>query len=328
MNPPAESTLRQEPRDDRVARLRGEMIARWRSGDRVPVEQYLTQFPDLSDDDALVLIFGEVVLRWESGEAPTPEEYIGRFSKFADVFSQQFELEQALRGQAKTLDGSATLRQPGGTPAAANIAPPGFEILGELGRGGMGVVYHARQTKLNRDVALKMILTGGHADEMDRARFLAEANAIAALNHPGIVQVYEFGTHEGQPYFALEYCPGGSLAKRLNGTPLPPKDAATLVQKLAYAVHAAHEKGIVHRDLKPANVLLTRTITAEGAESAEKITETGLSTAFSAVSAVKISDFGLAKRLESGSDLTKSGAIVGTPSYMAPEQARGGGKNI
>src|SRR5438105_1973523 len=99
----------------------------------------------------------------------------------------------------------------GSTPEAPNIAPPGFEILGVLGRGGMGVVYHARQTKLNREVALKMILSGGHAGEDDRARFVAEAEAIAALNHPGIVQVYEFGTHAGQPYFALEFCPGGSL---------------------------------------------------------------------------------------------------------------------
>ena len=106
--------------------------------------------------------------------------------------------------------------------------PPGYEIIGTLGRGGMGVVYHARQTKLNREVALKVILSGGHSSDVDRNRFLAEAEAIASLNHPGIVQVYEFGTHAGQPYFALEYCPGGSLAKQLDGTPLPAKDAATL----------------------------------------------------------------------------------------------------
>src|SRR5262245_65399343 len=103
-----------------------------------------------------------------------------------------------------------------------------------------------------------MILAGGHASDEDRTRFEAEAEAIAALNHPGIVQVYEFGTHEGQPYFALEYCGGGSLAKQLKGTPLTANDAANLVQKLAYAVQAAHEKGIVHRDLKPGNVLLTK----------------------------------------------------------------------
>jgi hypothetical protein len=124
MNPPAESTLRQLPSDDRVARLRAEISARWRSGDRVPVEQYLSQYPDLSDDDALVMIFGEVVLRWESGETPTPDEYVARFSKFADVFPRQFELERALRDQAKTLDGNATqtLPQPGRKPAATNIA--------------------------------------------------------------------------------------------------------------------------------------------------------------------------------------------------------------
>jgi serine/threonine protein kinase/WD40 repeat protein len=211
---------------------------------------------------------------------------------------------------------------------AAMLAPPGFDILGELGRGGMGVVYHARQTRLKREVALKMILSGGHASPEDRARFLAEAEAVAALNHPGIVQVYEFGTHAGQPYFALEFCAGGSLAKRLDGTPLLPCDAASLVRRLAYAVQAAHEKGIVHRDLKPANVLMTNLPAADEAANLEAAAESGFSAAYSLVSAVKISDFGLAKRTESGQDLTRSGAVMGTPSYMAPEQALGEAKRI
>src|SRR5205807_9205823 len=168
--------------------------------------------------------------------------------------------------------------------------------------------YHARQSKLNREVALKMILAGGHSSEEDRARFLAEAEAIAALNHPGIVQVYEFGTHAGQPYFALEYCPGGSLAKRLDGTPLPARDAASLVQKLAYAVHAAREKGTVHRDLKPGNVLLTAT----EPQAAAKHLETAFTAGYANISTIKVTDFGLAKRIESGHDLTRTGAVMGT----------------
>jgi serine/threonine protein kinase len=139
-----------------------------------------------------------------------------------------------------------------GTPA-----PPGYEILGELGRGGMGVVYKARQVNLNRLVALKMILAGGHAGAEERQRFLAEAESIAAIKHPGIVQIHDFGTHEGLPFFALEFCDGGALAARLNGTPLPPREAARVVEQLARAMAAAHEQGIIHRDLKPANVLLT-----------------------------------------------------------------------
>jgi WD40 repeat protein len=176
---------------------------------------------------------------------------------------------------------------------------PGFEIEAEVGRGGWGVVYRARQTQLNRTVALKMILAGAHAGAEERARFLAEAEAIAALHHPGIVQVHELGTCDGLPYFALEYCPGGSLAGRLAGTPLPSREAAALLEQVARAVQAAHEKGIVHRDLKPANILLD----ASGSP--------------------LVTDFGLARRLEASGGLTQTGAVMGTPSYMAPEQARG-----
>jgi serine/threonine protein kinase len=135
---------------------------------------------------------------------------------------------------------------------------PGYEVLEELGRGSMGVVYKARHRHLNRLVALKMILAGGHAGAEERVRFLAEAEAIAAVKHTGIVQVYDFGTHDGLPFFSLELCEGGSLAARLAGNPLPPREAAQLVEQVARAVQAAHDKGIVHRDLKPGNVLLAR----------------------------------------------------------------------
>ncbi len=175
---------------------------------------------------------------------------------------------------------------------------PGFEILGELGRGGMGVVYKANQVKLKRVVALKMILIGELASAEDLHRFRREAEAIARLQHPAIVQVFEIGEVAGNPYYALEFCEGGSLADWLARTPPTPNEAARVLEILARAVHVAHEKGIVHRDLKPANVLLTR----EGAP--------------------KITDFGLVKKLDDASK-TQSGVILGTPSYMAPEQAAG-----
>jgi hypothetical protein len=160
----------------------------------------------------------------------------------------------------------------------------------------MGIVYKARQAGLNRLVALKLILAGEHAGAKARARFRAEAEAVGRLQHPNVVQVYEVGEHESLPFISLEYCPGGSLDKKLAGRPLPPDQAAALIRSLAEAVQAAHAAGVVHRDLKPANVLLDATGTP------------------------KISDFGVAKRLgESGR--SAAGAILGTPSYMAPEQA-------
>jgi hypothetical protein len=207
-------------------------------------------------------------------------------------------------GNGEAAEATATLPpSPAQREAAAPWSVvPGYEVLGELGRGGMGVVYQARHLKLNRVVALKMVLSGGYAGPDDLARFLAEAEAVAALQHPHIVQLYDFGQHEGLPFFTLEFVPGGSLADKLNGTPLPPKEAARVVEQLARAVQYAHGKGIVHRDLKPANVLL-----AEGGTP-------------------KVTDFGLAKRVEVGTGLTATGAILGTPSYMAPEQAGGHGK--
>ncbi len=186
-------------------------------------------------------------------------------------------------------------------------AVPGYEILGELGRGGMGVVYQAVQKRLQRVVALKMILAGPHADADATARFLREAQAAASLRHPNIVQIYEVGEVDGRPYFSMEYLEGGSLAQRLSGPPPAAADAARLVETLARAVHHAHQSGVVHRDLKPANVLLGGERRADAAS----------------LTHPKITDFGLARRLADEGDAKRRGAILGTPGYMAPEQAGG-----
>jgi serine/threonine protein kinase len=206
---------------------------------------------------------------------------------------------------------------------------PGYEILEELGRGGMGVVYKARQVGLNRLVALKMILGGPHAGPEDLARFRIEAEAAARLQHPNIVQIYEVGEHEGIPYLSLEYCGGGTLAARLAGKPLPGPEAAAIVEQVAHAVHAAHQAGVVHRDLKPANILLQRD---EGASMKDEFDQSVSSLSPPPLSfRPKITDFGLAKRIQEGvaaaQGLTRTGAVLGTPSYMAPEQA-GNSRNI
>jgi WD40 repeat protein/serine/threonine protein kinase len=221
-------------------------------------------------------------------------------------------------------------------PSSVNV--PGYEILGELGRGAMGVVYKARQTGFNRLVALKMILSGGHASAADRARFRTEAEAIARLHHQNIVQVYDTGEHDSKLFFSLEYCPGGSLADRLDGTPWVASQAASLVETLARAMHAAHEQQVVHRDLKPANVLLMEERGVSKGKSTPRERAVELAKALAGQTDAdepepvlltpKLSDFGLAKKLDAVASQTQSGAIMGTPSYMAPEQAGGRGKEI
>lgn len=190
------------------------------------------------------------------------------------------------------------------SPTIPEAAPPprlgDFELLEEIGRGGMGVVYRARQLSLDREVALKLMLHGSQASSADRARFQAEVSAAAQLEHPNIVPIYEVGSDQGWQYFGMKLIEGQTLSQRIAAGPMTEREAVELTRDLARAVQYAHDRGVIHRDLKPANILLD----ASGDP--------------------HLSDFGLAKRVSVGASLTQTGAILGTPSYMAPEQASGG----
>jgi serine/threonine protein kinase len=250
----------------------------------------------IADPDTLL----DLLVQWDElrqqGKTATPEELCPNDTRLQALLRERLARRQRLQ---------AALDLPAATPhkPVARTAPlpviDGYEIGDLLGRGGMGVVFQAVHRALKRPVALKIVVSGAHAGAEERARFRTEAEAVARMHHPGIVQIYEVGEQAGCPYLALELVSGGSLAQQLNGTPMPPRRAAQLLLDLARAVQHAHERGIVHRDLKPANVLLT---------------EAGLA---------KITDFGLAKLLDVEQGQTHTGAVLGSPSYMAPEQAAG-----
>lgn len=327
-----ETVLAQLPSDDPAAdsarqHLLVEMVKidleyRWRrtasSGDddlpaRPLVEDYLQRFPALGPLERLSpeLIGEEYRIRRLWGDRPDPTSYYARFPAHGELPSllARIDAELVQRSAASTL---WTTAPPGLMFAPPRVQPDGYEILDELGRGGMGVVYKARQLRLNRLVAIKMIRAGDEAGPAALARFRTEAKAAARVQHPHIVQVYEVGEKDGQPYCVMEYVNGGSLARCLAGAPLPPHAAARLLETLARAVQAIHDQGILHRDLKPANILL-HLAPDDGATITPDLLQ-------SAGCVLKISDFGLAKPAESAG-LTHTGAVLGTPSYMAPEQA-------
>ena len=243
--------------------------------------------------NALDRIIAEYLASEESGNAPSPDEVVTEHPDLAEelrkFFANRDELAAALPGE----------------PPRNQFVPPtvryfgDYELIDEIARGGMGVVYRARQTSLNRIVAIKMILSGHLAGEDDVKRFKTEAEATANLKHVGIVPVHEVGMHEGQHYFSMDYIEGRSLAEIVRENPLGARKAAEFVQAIAEAVDYAHQQGTLHRDLKPANVLID------------------------ADDRVHITDFGLAVRVEGDSDLTRTGQILGTPAYMPPEQAQG-----
>jgi tetratricopeptide (TPR) repeat protein len=270
---------------------------------------------------ALTVAYTEYVVREELGRRPDPQEWCADFPTFRDSLLQLLQVHRAVRtGFTGPADTGGTLPLSAdcpGPPAGARVG--GYEVLGELGRGGMGVVYQARQAGLNRVVALKMIRGGPYAGSDAAARFRREAEVVARLQHPNIVQVFEVDEHDGAPFLAMEYVAGGSLGRRLAGAPLPARTAAGLVETLARAAEFAHGHGVIHRDLKPANVLLQPVPGAEppGAD--------GPAVDLARVTP-KVVDFGLAKFAAGAGDPTLSGAVLGTPGYMAPEQARGDAK--
>jgi serine/threonine-protein kinase len=293
-----------EPIDETelVEWLCADQVERRRAGERIPAEAYLALHPELSGggESAFELIYGEFFIRESLGEAPKLEEFCWRFPAFADRLRRQLSLHSAfgeLPAQTEVdLDSDADPDLDDGL----TVPPvPGFEVLGILGQGAMSVVYLARQVALNRLVALKVIQGRVYADPEIAARFRDEAEIAARFHHPNIIQVYEVGEVEGQGYLVLEYASGGSLQQKLAGDPQPPREAALLIEPLARALHYAHQRGIIHRDLKPANVVLAE-------EDVPKVT-----------------DFGLAKLMEREAGLTRTGDIMGTPGYMAPEQASG-----
>jgi WD40 repeat protein len=270
--------------------------AAWDAGAEPRIEDYLGRVPDPAREALLeALLASELEQRHRRGERPEAREYGKRFPEQAELIASLCAAEPATWAGLPAPAG-----HDGARPRRALPAVPGYTIEGELGRGGMGVVYLARQILLSRPCALKMILVGAHAGSETAARFLAEAQAVAKLQHPNVVQVYHVGEADGLPFLEMEYLAGGSLDHSLrDGTPWAADRAARLIEPLANAVAEAHRCGIVHRDLKPANILL-------GIDGMPKI-----------------ADFGLARTLDSESGLTRTEAVIGSPSYMAPEQAEG-----
>ncbi len=276
--------------------------------------------------DDLVVAYLEAV---EDGAAPDRGQWLARYADMAGELEELFADLDKVMGWTAPLRDAVTPPVSGTRPAAP---PPrsrpclrvvgDYELLEEIARGGMGVVYRARQTSLQRTVAVKMVLAGAAASPADLKRLRAEAEAAALLDHPNIVPIYEVGEEDGRPYFSMKLIEGGTLQQHLGRFAASPREAARLVATVARAVHHAHQRGVLHRDLKPANSRRAPAATGGRAPPGGPPPPGGARPPFAGYEP-HVSDFGLAKRVEGASSLTQPGAVVGTPSYMAPEQARG-----
>ncbi len=299
---------------------------------------YNNQMSQSTRDERLAQVLEDVAERQRRGQPPDMDELSRQHPDLVEELRQLLAVAEVAREFAVNPT-PPTINDPNRLPppnlAVQVTAQTGprlfgdFELVEEIGRGGMGVVYKAWEKSLKRFVALKMILAGEHASGADLARFRTEAQSAAGLSHPNIVPVYQVDSLDGQAYFSMKYVEGPTLAERVKSGPLPPRDAARYLAVVARAVHHAHQKGILHRDLKPANILLDFRFSigdfrledrgARDDNSSEiKNQESKIENAIPMVS-----DFGLAKRVEGSIELTGTGAIVGTPSYMSPEQASG-----
>jgi serine/threonine-protein kinase len=276
--------------------LLAEQRERWGRGDRVPVEALLLRHPAPGADPEglLDLIYQEVFLRERRGEAPGRDEYLRRFPQLAAAIAAQFDVHQAI--------------QEGAAPGAEAGRPvvPGYELLAEVGRGGMGRVYRARHERLGSQVAVKLLRAEHRHKRGVRKRFVAEARAAAALDHPHVVKVLDVGECAAGPYFVMELIDGTSLEEVIRRGPPEVARAVGWLIAVAEAVHYAHGRGIIHRDLKPANIMVD------------------------ASDRPRVTDFGMAKIMRqagaAGPSSTQQGTIIGTPCYMPPEQAGGGGR--
>ena len=279
--------------DERCDRFEAE----WRAGRRPSLQAYLAEWDGTGAEQLFRhLLELEVDYRKRAGEEPAIADYETTFSQYFGIIKEV--VWQPALAETRAL-GSGNTKPAVSVPAQPPTALPGYELLEVLGRGGMGVVYKARQTRLNRFVAVKMLLSGGEASAEEVQRFHVEAEAAAKLDHPHIVPIYEVGEQGGRHFFSMAYIEGPSLLHRMRKEALPIPDAVAMVRTIAEAVHYAHQQGIIHRDLKPANILLGN----DGRP--------------------RISDFGLAKSISNAGELTSTGQILGTPYYMAPEQAAG-----
>jgi eukaryotic-like serine/threonine-protein kinase len=298
--PAAEVLESSAERDRRLAELVNQLADQCRAGERPDIDALLRSAPDLADE-----------LRGLWATMLVADCVAAGVSSAIDLLARELErpVEAARANDGAGHDRTTSLSDPQGAGLSAKNNPSqvlfgDYQVLEELGRGGMGVVYRARQLSLGRDVALKVLLRGRSPSTSDLARFRTEAESAARLDHPAIVPIYEVGLHEGQPFFTMKYVAGTTLSQRLAEGPMPPRDAAAILAPICRAIHYAHERGVLHRDLKPSNILIDE----EGRP--------------------HVSDFGLAKRVEDEEHLTLSGAVLGTPAYMSPEQAAGKRGNL